>query len=244
MTDVGCDQLLFQHFAALTERFLAPLNRYFTTLATPPPATTTPTTTSFSSPSAAPLASPRLPQEFHPPAFLASLATHGSPIAFRGAAPQARTRERFYARFLGSPQFARWVGERGRAAGEAVRGRWLGMLEGLDCEGWLDGGREEGEVEEMVRRLEREAGVEEERERERAGEGGMGVGAANRSVAPAINVGSGSGLSRADSGRGGRLRSQADRLRELRRDRLRVTTGSVGSASELQSASPGVSPVE
>lgn len=30
--DLGCDAVIYRHFAALTERFLAPLNRYFGTL--------------------------------------------------------------------------------------------------------------------------------------------------------------------------------------------------------------------
>lgn len=194
--DVGCDRILLQHIATLTERFLSPLNRYFGTLSTP---NTTATI----------LSSPLPAESFHPAEFLASLDTHGTPVRFRGAAPQARTRERFYLRFLGSPQFKSWLRDRTLAAGEVRRGRWLAELEAVDVEEWIGerGGRADSEVNELVGRLEREAVSE-------------------------------------DAGRGGRLRQQATRLRQLQREnRLGVLDVAGGAGSALDSDSPGPSPI-
>ncbi|BGP19314.1 hypothetical protein JCM10213v2_007403 [Rhodosporidiobolus nylandii] len=166
-----CDLLLYQHFASLTERFLAPLNRYFGTLwagsgglapgadgtngfglsAAPGP---------LLSPGPSPLPSTR----FSPPAFLASLRTHGSSLPLKPSAPsfsQPSTTpiERFYARFLRpeNPHAAAWLEERTRAVGGEVRKRYLKRLEEVDMRSWVDGKAEE-EVDEMVGRLEREAG--------------------------------------------------------------------------------------
>ncbi|TNY18020.1 hypothetical protein DMC30DRAFT_419235, partial [Rhodotorula diobovata] len=151
---LGCDAVIYRHFAALTERFLAPLNRYFGTLWAGNEAVAA--RAPLVSPGPSPLPSTR----FSRSAFLASLRTHGSPLALRSSAPSlsqpgSTATERLYARFLDSDNFAAWADKRVRDTGGEVRRRYVRVLEREDWDEWARG-RDEREVEEMVQRLERE----------------------------------------------------------------------------------------
>lgn len=160
-TDMACDGLLFKHLATLTEQFLAPLNRYFGTL----PSNSTyalclsVSTESITNMTHSTLSNPPLSRSFQPSSFLASLKSHGSPLAFRAtnvSSQAGTTVERFYLRFLTSPNFASWLHRRSDAAEGEVRKRYLERLERTELGGWI-GGRGEAEVMELAERLEREA---------------------------------------------------------------------------------------
>ncbi|GAA5974307.1 hypothetical protein JCM11641_006725 [Rhodosporidiobolus odoratus] len=243
----ACDLLLYQHFASLTERFLAPLNRYFGTLwagsggladvpsgsngsTAPPP---------LLSPGPSPLPSTR----FSPSTFLTSLKTHGSSLPLKPSpsfsTPSSTPIERFYARFLrpehGNPHAQAWERERTRALGGEVRKRYLRRLEEVDFEEWA-AGKGEKEVREMVGRLEREAG--------RLSLQSASSSPTSTSTPPTPAFNAGLGISSPSAGStlpltsdpssflqpGSRLLKQAERLRELRDERTRSIGGkSVGS---------------
>lgn len=119
----------------------------------------TPRSAPLVSPGPSPLPSTR----FSRSAFLASLRTHGSPLALRSSAPSlsqpgSTATERLYARFLDSDNFAAWADKRVRDTGGEVRRRYVRVLEREDWDEWARG-RDEREVEEMVQRLEREVVV-------------------------------------------------------------------------------------
>ncbi|GAA5865062.1 hypothetical protein JCM8547_007700 [Rhodosporidiobolus lusitaniae] len=181
---LACDLLLYQHFASLTERFLAPLNRYFGTLwagsgglglgmngamgdgeglriegmnGSASSATAPP----LLSPGPAPLPSTR----FSPTSFLTSLRAHGSSLPLKPSSfpsfsqPSTTPIERFYLRFLSreNPNAREWEKQRTRDVGGEVRRRYLVRLGEVDVERWAEGKGVE-EVGELVERLEREAG--------------------------------------------------------------------------------------
>ncbi|GAA5895919.1 hypothetical protein JCM8208_005124 [Rhodotorula glutinis] len=151
---LACDAVIYRHFAALTERFLAPLNRYFGTLWAGNEAVAA--RAPLVSPGPSPLPSTR----FSRSAFLASLRTHGSPLPLKSGAPSlsqpgSTATERFYSRFVDGASFERWAEKRVRDTGGEVRRRFVRTLESEDWEVWARG-RDAGEVDDMVKRLERE----------------------------------------------------------------------------------------
>lgn len=75
---------LRRHFADLTERFLAPLNRYVASLGVPMRA-------------------------FSAPDFLASLSAHSTPLPLRARPLPSSTRTALYTDFLHSPNFSLWL---------------------------------------------------------------------------------------------------------------------------------------
>lgn len=113
------------HFQQLTERFLAPLNRYFQTLV--PQRTTKglsiPSDGSQLMPPPPPALSVSALKPFSLPTFLAHLKAHGpNPLAFktRGLQSKARVESDFYASFCMSPTFAGWLQQRVETLGIAV----------------------------------------------------------------------------------------------------------------------------
>ncbi|GAA6050976.1 hypothetical protein JCM3770_005351 [Rhodotorula araucariae] len=151
---LACDAAIYRHFATLTERFIAPLNRYFGTLWAGNEAVAA--RAPLLSPGPSPVPSTRFSRD----GFLASLRTHGSPLPLRPAAPSlsqpgSTPTERLYTRFLAGPHFAAWLDARVRDTGGEVRRRYVRTLAAEDWEGWAQG-RDVAEVDEMVGRLERE----------------------------------------------------------------------------------------
>lgn len=113
------------HFQQLTERFLAPLNRYFQTLV--PHRTTKglsiPSDGSQLMPPPPPALSVSALKPFSLPTFLAHLKAHGpNPLAFktRGLQSKARVESDFYASFCMFPTFAGWLQQRVESLGIAV----------------------------------------------------------------------------------------------------------------------------
>ncbi|KDE04606.1 hypothetical protein MVLG_04986 [Microbotryum lychnidis-dioicae p1A1 Lamole] len=171
---VTCDALIFKHLAALTESFIAPLNRYFASAGGPSAASQgsalrpTHERSLSSTISSIPSTSASFPT-FTPSSFLASLKAHGTPLPFR--APTTSTLssaiERFYSRFLTSPNFASWLHHRADLTGEAVKSRWLEKVENADLDEWRKG-KDQGEVDRLVERLEKEVVISERLERKRS----------------------------------------------------------------------------
>ncbi|SCV73310.1 BQ2448_7236 [Microbotryum intermedium] len=164
---VTCDALIFKHLAALTESFIAPLNRYFASTSTSAAAgganasqgSTVPQghARSLSSTiSSMPSTSASFPT-FTPSSFLASLKAHGTPLPFRAPTTStlSSTIERFYSRFLTSPNFASWLHHRADLTGEAVKSRWLDKVENADLDEWRKG-KNQQEVDLLVERLQKE----------------------------------------------------------------------------------------
>lgn len=89
------DKLLRRHFALLTAYFLAPLNRYLATLASP----------NSANPSHIDMAN------FSEEEFIASLAKWGCSVPFKGKTGFLRQKnaEAFYRKFLRSPSFFTWL---------------------------------------------------------------------------------------------------------------------------------------
>lgn len=133
---IGSDAILFRHLTTLTERFLAPLNRYFGTL----PSTDTS------------LSRPLTSNSFSPSSFLLSLKSHGTALQFRLSSPT----ENFYKKFLESPNFDRWLRGREEVSGEIVRKKYLERLIGTDLRVWSEGRRRE-DLDELLERIEDEA---------------------------------------------------------------------------------------
>ncbi|GAA5821580.1 hypothetical protein JCM11251_000919 [Rhodosporidiobolus azoricus] len=267
-----CDLLLYQHFSSLTERFLAPLNRYFGTLwagsgglplssqphfppsAPPPP---------LLSPGAAPLPSTR----FSPSAFLTSLRTHGSSLPLKPALSSSsftfsssssshpqNSIERFYTRFLSpqNPNYRAWLEERTKAVGGEVRKRYLKRLEEVDLVRWAEG-RGVDEVGEMVGRLEREAGrlaLSESSSTLPSPSHNAPASFSSTSTLPPTGLGLSSSSSSSSSFStaaipegtsplqpGARLLKQAERLRELRDERVRSMMSEASTTSESRGGS-------
>ncbi|BGP42757.1 hypothetical protein JCM10449v2_006769 [Rhodotorula kratochvilovae] len=243
---LACDAAIYRHFAALTERFVAPLNRYFGTLWAGNEAVAA--RAPLLSPGPSPLPSTR----FAPSAFLASLKTHGSSLPLKPSAPSlsqpgSTPTERFYARFLESPNFAKWLEGRVRATGGEVRRRYVRKLESEDWDVWARG-REDGEVEEMAGRLEREVVLLEPPPAGTAlsstsspspsdlSIAPAGLGISTPTPAPSASLSSTRTHSPAPSsadGPGARLRAGAERLRALRDERVRsLSRGAEGREAE------------
>ncbi|KAN0065594.1 hypothetical protein ACQY0O_000717 [Thecaphora frezii] len=106
-----------RYFADLTERFLAPLNRYVASLV--------PASFDLASPSEAPKIRP-----FNMTAFLASLKAHGTPIPLRSRnlPTGAHLRMGLYLDFLKCPNFSLWLHSRVAAAEEEQRRRYIAAL--------------------------------------------------------------------------------------------------------------------
>ncbi|KZS94230.1 DUF1630-domain-containing protein [Sistotremastrum niveocremeum HHB9708] len=83
--------LLKRHFSARATEFLAPFNRYLTTLL--PAHGSSPINTSL--------------KKFETAKFMASLKAHGSPLPFRTTAK----RNEFYERWMRTPAFGRWLAQ-------------------------------------------------------------------------------------------------------------------------------------
>lgn len=142
IVDLATDSIILKHLATRTEEFLAPLNRYFSTLPSLP---------------SNPLDAPR-PASFSTNSFIASLLRHGTPLAFRTTATSATsaTIERFYRAFLSGPNFVSWLSGRSKAGGLVAREEYLKRLVESDVGSWSEGRRED-EVDELVGRMEEEA---------------------------------------------------------------------------------------
>lgn len=126
LDDPEGNEALRMHFQQLTEKFLAPLNRFFQTLV--PHRTTThgltlPSDGSQRMPPPPPALSVSALKPFSLPTFLAHLRAHGpNPLAFktRGLQSKARVESDFYASFCMSPTFAGWLQQRVESLGIAV----------------------------------------------------------------------------------------------------------------------------
>lgn len=142
--DFVINNILRRHFVELTERFLTPLNRYFSTLI--------PSNLTLST-SATP---PRL-KPFHNDDFLKSLQTHGAPLSvFKGSgrstsSSQIAAATAFYREFLQCGNFATWLAGRTDDAQAELQSKYLGVL----CEGnvrsWVHGKHEVEVVDLLVR---------------------------------------------------------------------------------------------
>ncbi|KAI5478196.1 hypothetical protein MNV49_005363 [Pseudohyphozyma bogoriensis] len=141
---MGCDAVIFRHLSTLTEQFLAPLNRYFGTLAGGDTS----------------LGTPRTSTPFSPSAFLATLKSHGTPLPFRvtPSSTTSATAERFYEKFMKSPNFGSWLERRSEDTAGEVRKRYLERLGTANVEEWVKG-RDDGEVDDLVKRMEEEARI-------------------------------------------------------------------------------------
>ncbi|TKY90668.1 hypothetical protein EX895_000666 [Sporisorium graminicola] len=106
-----------RYFADLTERFLAPLNRYVASLV--------PASFDLGSPSEVPKIRP-----FNTTDFLASLKAHGTPLAIRSRSlpTGASVRQSLYLDFLRCPNFSLWLHSRVAAAEEEQRRRYIASL--------------------------------------------------------------------------------------------------------------------
>ncbi|PWN51851.1 DUF1630-domain-containing protein [Violaceomyces palustris] len=131
--DDGANALMRRYFADLTERFLAPLNRYVASLV--------PADFDLSSPSEAPKIKP-----FNTSAFLASLKAHGTPLPIRSRSlpTGAAVRQSLYTDFLKCPNFSLWLHARVAAAEEEQRRRYIAALLQGDVTAY---GRSRGEIE-------------------------------------------------------------------------------------------------
>lgn len=122
-----------RYFADLTERFLAPLNRYVASLV--------PASFDLSSPSEVPRIRP-----FNTTDFLASLKAHGTPLAIRSRSlpTGAGVRQSLYLDFLRCPNFSLWLHARVAAAEEEQRRRYIASLLQGDVTAF---GHSKGEIE-------------------------------------------------------------------------------------------------
>ncbi|WFC99776.1 hypothetical protein MYAM1_002521 [Malassezia yamatoensis] len=111
------------YFADMTERFLAPLNRYMASLI--------PADFSLSSPAEAPRVRP-----FNRAEFLASLKTHSTPLRMRQRSLSTGSvlRHSLYSNFLQCPNFSLWLQSRIAAAEEEQRQRRIAALIDGDVE--------------------------------------------------------------------------------------------------------------
>ncbi|GAA5877787.1 hypothetical protein JCM16303_000237 [Sporobolomyces ruberrimus] len=99
---IGCDEVIYRHFASLTEKLLSPLSRYLLT------ASSTPSSSEFRQ----------------------SLKTHGTPLSLRStnnfsvsfSQPGTNATERFYARFWDTRGCREWRGLREKEREKVLRG--------------------------------------------------------------------------------------------------------------------------
>ncbi|KAK9894899.1 DUF1630-domain-containing protein [Cystobasidium minutum MCA 4210] len=155
----AADAILLQCMSTLTERFLVPLNRYFATLL--------PADTSDG------MSTPQKAASFNQAAFLQSLKTHGTPLSFRRSKMPSMNMHSgndttatasaisFYERFLQSPNFLTWLRSRTEVTQYTTRARYLQRLETADPAAFLRG-KSDAQMEDLQRRLEREARLTEE----------------------------------------------------------------------------------
>lgn len=131
--DEVANVMLRRYFADLTEKFLAPLNRYFSSLI--------PADFDLSSPSETPKIRP-----FNTTHFLASLKAHGTPLSLRSRSlpTGAAVMRSLYLDFLQCPNFSLWLHDRVAAAEEEQRTRRIAALCGGDVTTF---GRTRGEIE-------------------------------------------------------------------------------------------------
>jgi hypothetical protein len=138
------NDLLSKYFADLTERFLAPLNRYVSSLI--------PAHFDLSSP----LETPNL-KSFSSTAFLASLKQHGTPLLLksRNLPTGAAVRQSLYTDFIQCPNFSLWLHSRIRQSQEEQYQR---KLTALATGNVLEFATSKGELEamELYTRLQRE----------------------------------------------------------------------------------------
>ncbi|CEH18573.1 Uncharacterized conserved protein [Ceraceosorus bombacis] len=131
--DEAANAMLRRYFSDLTERFLAPLNRYVSSLI--------PAGFNLSSPAEAPKIKP-----FSETDFLASLRAHGTPLPIRSRSlPTGNAvRQSLYLDFLRCPNFGLWLHDKIVAAQEEQWRRRVAILEEGDV---LSYARDHGEVE-------------------------------------------------------------------------------------------------
>lgn len=131
--DENANELLRHYFADLTERFLAPLNRYVSSLI--------PADFDLSSPSETPKIKP-----FNTSAFLASLKSHGTPLPVRSRnlPTGSAVRQSLYVDFIQCPNFSTWLHSRIHQSQEEQYMRKLAALESGDIAKFVSG---HGEVE-------------------------------------------------------------------------------------------------
>lgn len=115
--------VLRRYFSDMTERFLAPLNRYMASLI--------PADFDLSSPAEAPRVRP-----FHRAAFLASLKAHSTPLRMRqrSLSTASTLRHELYTDFLQCPNFSLWLQSRIAAAEEEQWQRRIAALAAGDVE--------------------------------------------------------------------------------------------------------------
>ncbi|KAF8938221.1 Protein dennd6a [Dissophora ornata] len=140
------DNILRNHFATLTEKFLVPLNRYFATLV--------PNDISLSSTSQFPHIAP-----FKQQTFLKFLSKNPPAIAFKTSAFKSNSEacQSFYKDFLKCGNFATWLRLRTIAAQNELRKRYLEILSLGDVVGWVRG-RNEVELVDLLVRMREELG--------------------------------------------------------------------------------------
>jgi hypothetical protein len=128
-----------RHFALLAAFFLAPLNRYLTTLVAPMPPPSSP-----SSPSIAMIDMSRFSEQD----FLSSLSKHGCSVHFKGKTSFHRHKnaEEFYRKFCASPGFFSWLDMKMRLSSRTAAeiedgGIWVGSttIGGAFGDGGVDG---------------------------------------------------------------------------------------------------------
>ncbi|BGP26991.1 DUF1630 family protein [Rhodotorula toruloides] len=223
----ACDAVIYRYFASLTEQFLAPLNRYFGTLWVGNEAFAQ--SAPLLSPGLAPLPS----TQFTLPGFLSSLRLHGSSLPLRSSPPSfsqpgSTHVDRFYTRFISSsPHFRRWINERVKMTGGEVRRRYVRALREVDVDVWARG-RPVTEMDQLVDQFEREVGSIESPARSTRTTDTASPAASSPSSS-VTGLGLSTSSSYAESQRpsldtpAGRLRAQAERLKELRDARVKST---------------------
>ncbi|PKC76048.1 DUF1630-domain-containing protein, partial [Rhizophagus irregularis] len=139
--DYLLNNILRRYFVDLTEKFLVPLNRYFSTLI--------PFHITLSSSQEPPLLKP-----FKTDVFLKSLQEHGPQIPFKSknfSTTSTDTYLNFYAQFLKCGNFATWLRQRTIEAQNELRKRYLQVLCEDDVRKWMIGKDEMELVDLLVR---------------------------------------------------------------------------------------------
>ncbi|RIB02190.1 hypothetical protein C2G38_901698 [Gigaspora rosea] len=139
--DYLLNNILRRYFVDLTEKFLVPLNRYFSTLI--------PFHITLSSSQEPPQLKP-----FKTDSFLKSLQEHGPQIPFKTKKFQTNTTEtylNFYTQFLKCGNFATWLRQRTIEAQNELRKRYLQVLCEGDVKTWMVGKHEMELVDLLVR---------------------------------------------------------------------------------------------
>ncbi|CAG8464033.1 2903_t:CDS:10 [Paraglomus brasilianum] len=138
--DYLVNNTLRRYFVDLTEKFLVPLNRYFSTLI--------PVNVSLSSSREPPQLKP-----FKTDCFLKSLQDHGSQIPFKSkiSATSTEVYVNFYQQFLKCGNFATWLHQRTIEAQSELRRRYLQVLCEDDVRKWMFGKDEVELIDLLVR---------------------------------------------------------------------------------------------